>query len=225
MENIKGKLYVIGTPIGNLEDITFRAIETLKKVTFILAEDTRYTKILLNKYDINTQLVSYRDQNHEKMIDKVVEKLDMGFNLALVSDAGTPCISDPGYRLVRELQLRKYTVVAIPGPSSVISALSIGGVATDKFTFLGFLPKSDKKIDEMLAKYGSMDCTLVIFESPNRVKDLMQHIFNTLGNRYVAITNDLTKIHERVEFDKCENFIKEFPMATKGEFVILVDKE
>jgi len=221
----KGKLFVVGTPIGNLDDITFRAIEILKHVAFILAEDTRHSINLLKKYSINTQLISYRDQNHERMIDKIVEKLDMGLDLALISDAGTPCISDPGYRLVKELNLKGYEVLSIPGPSSVISALSISGVATDKFVFLGFLPKSDKKIKDILLEYGKLDLSLVIFESPNRVRDLMKMIFESLGDRYVAVVNDITKIHEKVIYDKCSNFINDFPILEKGEFVILIDKE
>ena len=111
----KGKLYVVATPIGNLEDITFRAIETLKKVIFVLAEDTRESYKLFNRYDIKTQLISYRDQNHERMLGKIVEKLDMGLDLALISDCGTPLISDPGFKLIRELRERKYDVVSIPG--------------------------------------------------------------------------------------------------------------
>ncbi len=221
----KGKLFVVGTPIGNLDDITFRAIEILKHVAFILAEDTRHSINLLKKYSINTQLISYRDQNHERMIDKIVEKLDMGLDLALISDAGTPCISDPGYRLVKELNLKGYEVLSIPGPSSVISALSISGVATDKFVFLGFLPKSDKKIKDILLEYGKLDLSLVIFESPNRVRDLMKMIFESLGDRYVAVVNDITKIHEKVIYDKCSHFINDFPILEKGEFVILIDKE
>jgi len=149
----KGKLYVVATPIGNLEDITFRAIDTLKKVTFVLAEDTRESYKLFNRYDIKTQLISYRDQNHEKMLGKILEKLDMGLDLALISDCGTPLISDPGFKLIRELRERKYDVVSIPGPSALTSALSISGLVTDRFAFLGFLPKSDIKRKKLLQEY------------------------------------------------------------------------
>ncbi|MDD4382325.1 MAG: rRNA small subunit methyltransferase 1, partial [Candidatus Dojkabacteria bacterium] len=131
----KGKLYIVATPIGNLGDVTYRAIEILNKVAFILAEDTRETVKLLNRYDIKTQLISYRDQNHDRMLEKIYEKLNMGFDLALVSDSGTPLISDPGFKLVRELRDREYEVIPIPGPSAVISALSVSGIPTDKFTY------------------------------------------------------------------------------------------
>ena len=156
----KGKLYVVATPIGNLKDMSFRAIETLKSVIFILAEDTRETKKLLNEYDINTQLVSYRDQNHERMIGKILEKLDMGLNLALVSDCGTPLISDPGYRLVRDLRMKGYEILSIPGPSALTSAISISGLPTDSFSFLGFLPKSEGKREKILKKYLELGNTL-----------------------------------------------------------------
>lgn len=221
----KGKLYVVATPIGNLDDITFRAVDILKHVIFILAEDTRHSINLLKRYNIKTPLVSYRDQNHKSMIQKVVDKLNMGLDLALISDAGTPCISDPGYRLVRELSFLGYEVISIPGPSSVISALSISGVATDKFIFLGFLPKSEKKIKDILYKYGYLDCSLVIFESPNRVKNLITLIHQSLGDRYVSIVNDITKVHEKVVYNKCSKFVEDFPLPQKGEFVVLIDKE
>ena len=132
----KGKLFVVATPIGNLEDITLRAIDILKTVTFVLAEDTRESKKLLDRYKISTQLISYRDQNHEKMMDKIIEKLDMGLDLALVSDNGTPLISDPGYKLVRSLREKGYEIITVPGPSAVTSALSIAGFAYRQFFIL-----------------------------------------------------------------------------------------
>ena len=169
----KGKLYVVATPIGNLGDITFRAVETLKKVSFVLAEDTRESYKLFNKYNIGTQLVSYRDQNHERMLDKVLEKLDVGLDLALISDCGTPLISDPGFKLIRELRERKYDVISIPGPSALTSALSISGLVTDKFTFLGFLPKSDIRRKKLLKEYVGIKGSIVFYESPNRLIKLL----------------------------------------------------
>ena len=132
----KGKLYIVATPIGNLSDMTLRAIEVLKSVAFVLSEDTRESKKLLDRYEIPTQLISYRDQNHERVIGKVLEKLDMGLDLALISDAGTPLISDPGFKLVRDLREKGYDVVSIPGASAVIAALSVSGLPTDRFVFL-----------------------------------------------------------------------------------------
>ncbi|KKR06170.1 MAG: Ribosomal RNA small subunit methyltransferase I [candidate division WS6 bacterium GW2011_GWF2_39_15] len=224
----KGTLFVVATPIGNLGDITLRAIETLKSVAFILAEDTRETAKLLRKYSIETSLVSYRDQNHVRMIEKVLEKLDNGLNLALVSDSGTPVISDPGFKLVRDLVSRGYTVSPIPGPNAAIAALSVSGVVTDKFLFLGFLPKSDTKRKEMLTEYGKLDVSLVIYESPQRLERLLIEISESLGDRNVVIANDITKLYELFSKKNVSEHlmdIKNGRIKLKGEFVVLIDKE
>lgn len=224
----KGILYIVATPIGNLEDMTFRAVRILKEVAFVLAEDTRQTSKLLNHYNISAQLVSYRDQNHDRMIGKVMEKLDLGLNLALVSDSGTPVISDPGFKLVRELVLRGYKVSPIPGPSAVISALSASGVATDKFIFLGFLPKSDAHRKDLLKEYGNLNSTLVMYESPQRIGKLLQEIIDTLPSRRVTLANDITKMHEAFDTDypeKLLELVNDGKIKQKGEFVVLVDKE
>ncbi|MDD3475128.1 MAG: 16S rRNA (cytidine(1402)-2'-O)-methyltransferase, partial [Candidatus Dojkabacteria bacterium] len=172
----KGTLFIVATPIGNLEDITFRAVDTLKKVAFILAEDTRESKKLLDRYDISTQLISYRDQNHEKILQKVVEKLDMGLDLALISDSGTPLISDPGFKLVKYLRENMHEVLAIPGASALTSALSISGLPTDRFVFLGFLPKSDTRREKIFKEYMNLHNTLVMYESPKRLLRLLELI-------------------------------------------------
>jgi 16S rRNA (cytidine1402-2'-O)-methyltransferase len=226
----KGKLYIIATPIGNLEDITIRAIEKLKEVTFILAEDTRETAKLLNRYDINTQVVSYRDQNHDKMIGKVLEKLDMGLDLALVSDNGTPLISDPGYKLVRELRNKGYKIIPIPGPSALTSAISIGGLPTDRFLFLGFLPKSDNKRSEIIKKSLKLECTLVIYESPNRLFDLLELVKNIDAKLYVSAVRDMTKVRAAVYTDFVEEVIKKLEKenlreSPHGEWVVLISKK
>jgi 16S rRNA (cytidine1402-2'-O)-methyltransferase len=226
----KGKLYVVATPIGNLEDITYRAISILKEVAFILAEDTRQSKKLLNRYEIDTQLVSYRDQNHERMIGKIVEKLDMGLNLALVSDSGTPLISDPGYRLVRGLREKGYEVDAIPGPSAVISALSVSGLPTDRFLFLGFLPKSDTRREKILNEYKQLHNTLVIYESPKRLLRLLNLIDEVMGDVEVFLAKDISKLRERYFFGKLSKvrttLEKEgFTQSPHGEFVCIVNPE
>ena len=224
---MKGKLFVVATPIGNLSDMTLRAIETLKKIAFILAEDTRTSKVLLNKYEINTQLVSYRDQNHEGIIKKIVEKLDMGLDLALISDAGTPLISDPGYKLVEYLKEHEYVVVPIPGPDAVTTALSASGLPTDRYLFLGFLPKSDKKRLEMIERYGNIEATVCIYESPNRLMPLLNEIKTTLGERKVCVANDMTKMFEDITTGKVSEVIETYTKKTKvvGEFVVLIGKE
>ncbi|MDD3474570.1 MAG: 16S rRNA (cytidine(1402)-2'-O)-methyltransferase [Candidatus Dojkabacteria bacterium] len=226
----KGKLFVVATPLGNLEDITFRAIETLKSVSFILAEDTRESKKLLDRYSINTQLVSYRDQNHGKIISKIVEKLDMGLNLAIISDNGTPLISDPGYKLVKYLRENNYDISTIPGPSAVISALSIGGLPTDNFSFLGFLSKSESKRIEILNKFLSLDTTLVIYESPKRLFKLLDLLLNLDPKLYISAIRDMTKKHEKVYFGKISKVIADLEnddlrSNPYGEWVILVSKK
>lgn len=194
----KGKLYIVATPIGNLEDFTFRAVEILKKVPFILAEDTRESKKLLNRYRIKTQLVSYRDQNHEKMIEKILEKLDMGLDLALISDCGTPLISDPGYKLVNYLRKNDYQILSVPGPSALTSAISISGFPVDKFVFLGFLPKSGSKRKFLLEKY--LDATIVLYESPKRLFKLLELLEEISTKINVCAIRDMTKKREKTYF-------------------------
>ena len=225
---IKGKLYIVSTPIGNLGDITYRAVDKLKSVPFVLAEDTRESIKLLRKYDIQTQLISYRDQNHLRIISKIKEKLDMGINLALVSDSGTPLISDPGFKLVRELKDDGYIVESIPGPSALIAALSISGLPTDKFLFLGFLPKSESKRKKMLEKYFQLGDTVVIYESPKRVLSLLDLINECTKENITVLAKDLTKMREEVlvgEAIELGTLLRErdFEEHPHGEFVVLVN--
>ena len=223
----KGKLYVVATPIGNLGDVTFRAIEVLKSVPFVLAEDTRESIKLLRKYDIPTQLVSYRDQNHERMMIKIYEKLDMGLDLALISDCGTPLISDPGFKLVRELRKNGYIVESIPGPSALTAALSISGLPTDKFSFLGFLPKSDKKRVELLDKYLSLGTTIV-YESPKRILSLLVDMATVNEDTFVVLLKDLTKSREEVIQGNVKEVLeilkeKGYEENPHGEFVVVAN--
>jgi 16S rRNA (cytidine1402-2'-O)-methyltransferase len=222
----KGKLYVVATPIGNLEDITLRAIRILKEVTFILAEDTRESKKLLDKYSITSPLISYRDQNHERMIGKIFEKLDMGMDLALISDAGTPLISDPGFRLVKELLERDYSVISIPGPSAVTSALSVSGLPTDRFVFLGFLPKSEERRKKILKDYLHLENSVVIYESPQRLIRLLRLILNEFGDRDVFLAKDISKMREESFKGNISNVLYElekrnFEKNPHGEFVCI----
>lgn len=223
----KGKLYIVATPIGHLEDITLRALEILKKVPFILAEDTRESKKLLDRYEINTQLVSYRDQNHERMMLKILEKLDMGLNLALVSDNGTPLISDPGYKLVHELREKGYEITPIPGPSALTSALSISGLPTDKFSYLGFLPKSESKRKDILNDYLQLENTIVIYESPNRLLKLLELVKDIDGDISVCAIRDMTKVHEKVYFNNVKDVLEQLKKDNleenpHGEWVVLL---
>ena len=224
----KGKLYVISTPIGNLEDITLRAISKLKEVSFVLAEDTRESKKLLNHYDIKTQLVSYRDQNHERMIEKITEKLDMGLDLGLISDSGTPLISDPGFKLVQYLREHNYDVISIPGPSALTSALSISGLPTDRFVFLGFLPKSDVRRKKILDVYKDLHNTLIIYESPKRLLKLLGLIQSQLGEINIFLAKDISKLREKNYFGRISETMEElkssgFEENPHGEFVCVIN--
>lgn len=223
----KGKLYVIATPIGNLGDISFRAIEILKSLPFVLAEDTRESIKLFKKYGINTQLISYRDQNHDRIIEKIKEKLDMGLNLGLISDSGTPLISDPGFKLVRELRELGYVIESIPGASAVISALSISGLPTDKFIFLGFLPKSIDRRKDILRRYFSLGNTVIIYESPNRLLSLLSIVNDICPKNLTVIARDLTKMREEVlsgDAKGLEDILlkREFDKHPHGEYVVMV---
>jgi len=218
-----GKLFIVASPIGNLDDISFRAVNTLKEVDFILSEDTRETQKILNHFSIVKPQISYRDQNHQSVVKRIVDILNDGLNLALLSDRGTPLISDPGYKLVRDLINNGFKVESIPGPSSVISALVVSGLPTDRFIFLGFLPKSDNQRLEMLKKYGNLESTLIIFESPFRIAKLLDEIKKSLGDRDVVVAKELTKLHEEVyRFNLKDLEIQKIDI--RGEFVVLVSK-
>lgn len=221
-----GMLYVVAGPIGNLKDITLRALEILKSVDLILSEDTRETDKILKLYDIQTPQISYRDQNHAFVIKRITDELASRKKLALLSDSGTPLISDPGFKLVEEVMKRGFQVSAVPGPSAVVSALSVCGLPTDKFVFLGFLPKKTNQRHEVLSTYGALDATLTIYESPYRVRGLLDDIHKTLGDRTVCIVKDLTKMYEFVLKAKISDILKNPDVIKeKGEYTILVAKK
>ncbi len=220
-----GTLYVVSTPIGNLADLTFRAVTTLKIVDLIAAEDTRTSRKLLGYYDINTPLIAYHDNNEITQAKKLVEKLKNGDSIAVISDAGTPCISDPGYRIVNLASKEEIEVVSIPGPSAVTAALSVSGLPTDHFYFEGFLPhkKGRKTRFELLE---SLPATIIIFESPHRVIRTLKDIQNYWGNRIVSVCRELTRMYEETFIGTVTDaefyFTKSKP---KGEFVLLVAKK
>lgn len=218
-----GTLYTIGTPIGNLGDITLRALEVLKSVDLVLSEDTRETHKIFAKYGISVPQISYRDQNHEQVVAHVLGLLEQDKNLALVSDSGTPLVSDPGFKLVEAVRNTGGKILPIPGPSSITAALSAAGLPTDKFVFLGFLPKKSSQMEKMLTEYGNLDATLVILESPFRVRKLLELVLATLGNRKVALCREMTKMYEEILVDNVENLLSS-KFKEKGEFVVLVAK-
>ncbi|MFQ5841362.1 MAG: 16S rRNA (cytidine(1402)-2'-O)-methyltransferase [Thermodesulfobacteriota bacterium] len=192
----KGVLYVVSTPIGNLDDITLRALKILRHVDLIAAEDTRRTRRLLSHFDIHTPLVSYFEHNELKKLDKLLSQMKRGKEVALVSDAGTPGISDPGYRLIQQAIEREIPVIPVPGPSAVVAALSISGLPTDSFYFAGFLPKKGGKRGKLLKKLGEMDGTSILYESPHRLMKTLEDLREVCGDRQIAVTRELTKAFE-----------------------------
>ncbi|MCC7449243.1 MAG: 16S rRNA (cytidine(1402)-2'-O)-methyltransferase [Anaerolineae bacterium] len=190
-------LYIVPTPIGNLEDVTLRALRILREVQLIAAEDTRTTRKLLDHYQITTPLTSYHEHNKLTKLDRILAALAAG-DVALVSDAGTPGVSDPGYELIRAAIAQGVTVVPLPGPSAVITALVASGLPTDSYTYLGFLPRKPKALREALAAIQAEPRTLVVYESPNRLTDTLTAIIDVLGDRPVAVARELTKIYEEI---------------------------
>jgi 16S rRNA (cytidine1402-2'-O)-methyltransferase len=192
----KGILYIVSTPIGNLDDITLRALKILKHVDLIAAEDTRRTRRLLSRFDIHTPLVSYFEHNELKKLDKLLSHMKSGKEIALVSDAGTPGISDPGYRLIQQAIEREIPVIPVPGPSAVIAALSISGLATDSFYFAGFLPRKGGKRRKLLEKLGDLYGTSILYESPHRLMRTLEDLLEACGDRQIVVTRELTKAFE-----------------------------
>ena len=223
-----GILYIVATPIGNLQDITLRAIEVLKTVDAIACEDTRKTGLLLSRIlPINTtkpRLVSYYEQNELQRIPEIINALKNGLNVALVSDAGTPTISDPGFKLVREAIREGIKVESIPGPSSVISSLVSSGLPTDKFLFVGYPPKKPghrKTLFENLTKLP-IKTTIILFEAPHKIVRTLNELNDIFGDIDIVICRELTKIHEEIRRSKISNSIDHFSKTNpKGEFVVL----
>ncbi len=222
-----GNLYIVATPIGNLNDITLRALEVLKQVDLIAAEDTRHSRKLLDHYQINTRMVSLHEHNEEQRIGFVRCKLEAGENIALISDAGTPLISDPGYKLVQEIRQVGLSVLAVPGPCAAIAALSIAGLPTDQFLFAGFLPAKNQARYQILEKLTSQSATLVFYESPRRIVSCMKDLANLCNSdRAVAIAKELTKSYETVVAGtalEIVDWLEQDEQRCKGEFVVIVE--
>lgn len=225
MEKIKkGTLYIVGTPIGNLGDITIRAIETLKSVDVILAEDTRQTLKLLNHFNIQKHLVSYHRHNEDEKIKNVVEFLDSGKNLALVSDAGMPIISDPGQNLIKYLVANKYDIITIPGVTAVITAIVKSGLDSTRFTFEGFLSVNKKQRKKRLEDLKNEERTMVFYEAPHKLLATLKDMYSILGNRNICIARELTKIHEEYIYTTLKDAIlKVEEYGIKGEIVLLIE--
>ena len=218
-----GTLYIVATPIGNLEDITLRALRILKEVDLIAAEDTRHTRKLLTHYGIPTPLTSYYDQVEAEKAPALIAQLQAGKNIALVSDAGTPCVADPGFRLLTEAVEAGLSVVPIPGPSMVTALLSVGGLPTNRFAFEGFLPAKRNQRRNALQHLQREDRTLVFFESPHRVLAMLADLEDLCGNRQIVIGRELTKMFEEVLRGKVSELRAVLEAREiKGELAILV---
>ena len=215
-------LYLIPTPIGNLDDITIRALNNLKQVDVLLCEDTRDTGLLLKKYDIKQKLVSCHEYNEDKIIDKVLEYLKKGQNIGLVTDQGSPIISDPGYIISRAVIDAGYNVISLPGATAFVPALSMSGIEPSPFLFYGFLNAKDSKQKSELMSLKDLKYTLIFYESVHRMEKTLKNMLEVLGDRNIAICREISKIHEEVCRDKISNVLQ-IVSQMKGEFVIVVE--
>ncbi len=219
---MKGKLYLVATPIGNLEDITFRAIKVLESVDLIAAEDTRHTLGLLNHFNISKPLISYYKQNEKTKSEILIEKLLEGQNIAVVSDAGTPGISDPGEEIVKVAIENEIEIVPIPGACAFVNALIASGFSTREFSFIGFLSAEKKERKEKLEELKYETKTLIFYEAPHKLKTMLESVLEVLGNRKIVLAKELTKIHETFIRGYVSEILENIE-TIKGEFVILVE--
>ena len=220
----KGILYIVATPIGNLEDITLRALRILKEVNLIAAEDTRITRKLLSHYDIHTQLTSYFEHNSITKGNYLIGLLKQGKNIAIVSSAGTPGISDPGYPLIKSAVENNIPVVPIPGPSAIITALVSSGLPTSGFVFLGFPPRKEGKLKRLLEKSAILEKTIVLYESPFRVMKTLGVVKEVMGNADVVIAREITKKFEEIIRGSLNEVIKQLEKKNqKGEFIVVLN--
>jgi 16S rRNA (cytidine1402-2'-O)-methyltransferase len=223
-EKLAGGLYITATPIGHLGDVTLRALATMAAVDVLLCEDTRTTGKLLERYAIRTRLMPYHEHNAERVRPAILKALGEGGSYALVSDAGMPLVSDPGYRLVNDCVEHNIPVTAVPGASAVLTGLALSGLPTDRFTFLGFLPTKSGERKKILGEFASLKSTLVMFESPHRIVDALEDVNATLGNRRVAVTRELTKLHEEVLRGTASEVhdILQARASVKGEITLVI---
>jgi len=221
-----GTLYLVATPIGNLADITHRALQILKDVDLIACEDTRHTRKLLQHYGIETKTVSYHEHNEQQRAGELVELLKQGSDIAVVSDAGTPAISDPGFRLVRVAIENEVPVVSVPGPSALISALIAAGLPTDEFFFAGFLPFRSNARRARLTELRSVPGTLIFYEAPHRLATTLTDAFEILGEREAVVARELTKLHEEIRRGRLSELAAYYASDenTRGEIVVLIDR-
>ena len=221
---MQGKLYLCATPIGNLEDITFRVLRTLKEVDLIAAEDTRNSIKLLNHFDIHTPMTSYHEYNKIEKAEVLIRKMQEGTNIALITDAGTPGISDPGEDLVRMCYEAGIEVTSLPGPAACITALTLSGLATRRFAFEAFLPSDKKERQAVLAELVDETRTIILYEAPHRLTKTLKELLDTLGNRRMTLCRELTKKHETAFTSTIEEILKFYEtQEPKGECVLVLE--
>jgi len=221
-----GTLYLVATPIGNLADITHRALQVLRDVELIACEDTRHTHKLLNHYGITTKTISYHEHNEQQRAAELIDRLQQGTNIAVVSDAGTPSISDPGFRLVRAAIENEIVVVPVPGPSALITALIAAGLPTDEFFFAGFLPSRTSARRTRLTELQSIPGTLIFYEAPHRLATTLKDAYEILGERKAVVARELTKLHEEIRRGLLSKLAADYTEKTdiRGEIVVLIDR-
>jgi len=221
-----GTLYLVATPIGNLDDITYRAIRVLGEVDVVACEDTRHTRKLLEHFSIRKPLVSYHEHNETAVAGKLIRRLEEGADIALVSDAGTPLVSDPGYRLVRQALENGIGVVPVPGPSAVVTALSAAGLPSDSFHFAGFLPAKASQRRKALEKLRDLNTTVVVYEAPHRILDTLDDLRDLFGDRPIVAAREMTKLHEEFLHGTAASVREALTdrAKVKGEFTVLIGK-
>lgn len=219
-----GTLYIVATPLGNLEDMTYRAVRILKDVDLIAAEDTRHSKKLLAHFQVDTPLTSCHEHNEQQKIIPLIRKLKQGKNIALISDAGTPCISDPGYALVQAVSSQEIPVIPVPGCSAATAGLSVSGLPTDTFYFMGFLPRKKQKLETVIHNVSNMNATLILYESPKRIVGLIEKLIALLGDRQACLAREITKLHEEYLRGNLSKILAELEKKTsvKGECALFI---
>lgn len=222
---LKAGLYIVATPIGNLRDITLRALDTLAAADLVICEDTRVSGKLLKAYSINNQMISYNDHSDEKKRDSIIDKIEAGQSVVLISDAGCPLISDPGYKLVRSALGRGLFVTSIPGASAVITGLQLSGLPSDSFAFIGFLPNKQKARQDYLRDWAGVQTTLVAYETGPRLRDSLADIHSIMGARKVTVARELTKMYEEIRSGGASELVEHYEGegAPKGEIVLIIE--
>lgn len=219
---MKGTIYLVATPIGNLQDMTFRAIQTLKEVDLIAAEDTRHTLQLLNYFEISKPMISYHRHNEEVKTEELINEVIAGKNIAIVTDAGTPGISDPGEEIVKAAIKEEIEIVPIPGACALINSLIVSGISTKEFSFYGFLPLNKKNRKETFSKIAKETKTVILYEAPHKLQKTLEDILQAIGDIPICIVRELTKVHEEKTYGKVSEVIQKYK-EPKGEFVIILD--